>query len=67
VQTITAVGVVPTDRITISMDADNEANDNTSETLDVNSMNAIAGVDKITVTIVFERPALGNINLLWSK
>jgi hypothetical protein len=67
--TIPAIGVVPTDDISLSMGeyVSSSFEDNSRETLDINNMMAVSGTDSFNVTINFLVSTMGKINLIWRK
>jgi hypothetical protein len=65
-QVITATGVTPSSRVTISLGTMLDAAENAADMLDIASMGAIPGTDQITVQMAFTTPAAGPIPINWS-
>ena len=65
-QVIMATGVTPTSRVTLSLGAMDDDDENAADMLDIASMGAIPGTDQITVLLAFTEPHAGPIPLNWS-
>jgi hypothetical protein len=64
-QTVTAVGVTAAQRIMLTVGAHVDADENTAEMLDIDTMSATAGTGQITVEMAFATPQAGAIKLNW--
>jgi hypothetical protein len=65
-ETIAAVGVTASSRVTLSLGATTSLDENEADTLDINSLQGIGDVDTIVVTATFGGPVSGPIQLNWS-
>jgi hypothetical protein len=65
-QVITATGVTPSSRVTISLGTMLDAAENAADMLDIASMGAIPGTDQITVLMAFRTQTSGPIPINWS-
>jgi hypothetical protein len=64
-ETVTAIGVTPSDRLIVMLAPDVEGDENDTEFLSSGSLCASAGTDQITVTASFSSPEAGPIKLYW--
>ena len=65
-EVLSAIGVIPTSRVSIGFAATDDTDENTPELLTPCNMMAVPGTDQITVTLAFQRPESGPIKLNWS-
>jgi hypothetical protein len=65
-QTVTATGVTPTSRITLSLGPMPPTAENSVDLLRIAAMGAVPGTDEITVQMAFLTPTTGAIPLNWS-
>jgi hypothetical protein len=65
-QVISAVGVTPSSRVTISLQSGLDSDENTSDLLDLITMAGIPATDQITVTAQFSAPTQGPVLINWS-
>ena len=65
-ETVTAVGVLGTHRIFLTVGNHLDSDENSAELLDIDAMSAAPGTGQITVTIGFDNPTSGPVLLNWS-
>jgi hypothetical protein len=65
-QVITATGVTPSSRVTISLGTMLDSAENAADMLDIASMGAVPGTNQITVQMAFRTRTSGPIPLNWS-
>lgn len=65
-QVITAAGVTPSSRVTLSLGTMNDADENAADMLDIAGMGARPGTGTITVLLAFSTPTSGPIPINWS-
>lgn len=65
-ETLAAVGVLPGNRIILSVGAHTDADENSAEMLDINAMSGAAGTAQITFDMSFREPTAGAVRLNWS-
>ena len=65
-ETLTATGVISTNRITVAIADHTDTDENAAEMLSLDAMSASAGTGQITVTMAFRDPTSGPIKLNWS-
>ena len=65
-ETVTAVGVLGTHRIFLTVGNHADSDENSAELLDIDAMSAAPGTGQITVTIGFDNPTSGPVLLNWS-
>ena len=65
-QTVSAVGVTPSSRVSLDLAPVTDSAENSPEMLNVTALSASPGTDQITVTITFSTLTRGPIDLLWS-
>ena len=66
IQTVAAVGVTPSSRLTVGIAPAPDSAENDPELLDVQSLWASPGTDQITIGITFAVPTSGPILINWS-
>lgn len=64
-ETVSAVGVAPSDAIMLSLAPTTDADENSPDMLDLSAMSATAGTDQITVNISFREPTAGPVLINW--
>ncbi len=65
IETVTATGVVPSDKIGVFIAPHSDGDENSEEFLDVLALTGTAGTDQITVTASFLSQTSGQIKLFW--
>jgi hypothetical protein len=65
-QTVAAVGVTPSSRVTVSLGAMDDSAENAADMLDVASIGALPGTDTLTILLAFSTPTGGAIAINWS-
>lgn len=64
-EVVAAVGVVPGNRVFLSLGEHADADENDPELLDLSSLSGVAGTNQITVKAVFLTPTAGPVKLNW--
>lgn len=66
VETVAAVGVTPSSRVSVFLAPHLDSDENSPELLDIMALQATAGTDQLTITAAFLTPTSGAIKLQWS-
>lgn len=65
-QTITATGVTGLSRVFLSLQSGSDADENTSDMLDLVALSGAPATDQITITATFREPTSGPVLIYWS-